>query len=61
MTKLSDTEQASTNELLGMKLNSMAPIGENVMIIRVLGGWIYKFDAGISVAAVYVPEPKEES
>lgn len=52
--------EAAKLELIAMPLNTVAPIGENVTVIRVVGGWVYKFTEGISVAAVYVPEPSEE-
>ena len=52
-------EELAKQELLKMPLNSIAPIGEGVSVIRVMGGWIYRFDAGISVSTVYVPEPKK--
>ena len=53
-------EMQSYLEMTQMPLQSMAQIGEGVTVIRVIGGWIYRFDAGISVCAVFVPEPKEE-
>ena len=53
-------EEASVKELMGMPISSMASIGEGITVIRVIGGWIYRFDSGISVAAVFIPEPKEE-
>ena len=57
---LKNKQEIAKQELIGMPLNGIAPIGENVDVIRVVGGWIYRFREGISIAVVYVPEPKND-
>ncbi len=52
--------QAKLLELKEMPFHSSGELGEGVVIYRVAGGWIYKFREDLAMAAVFVPEPKDE-
>lgn len=42
--------------LKDMPLHTIGDLSEGIKVMRVVGGWIYRFQEGISVAAVFVPE-----
>ena len=56
------TNKDEIKDFLDMPLNTMGDLAEGIKIIRVPGGWVYRFQEGISLAVCFVPEPimKEE-
>lgn len=46
-------------EMIDMPMMTIGSIGEDIRLIRVPGGWIFRLQEGISIAAVFVPEPEE--
>jgi len=58
---IKEKNKQSMEELLAMPYNTMGTVGEGVTIIRVPGGWIYKFVEGIGVSSTFVPNLKKEA